>query len=41
VAGDPEATSSSFSAFWDGLQIFVSTHVEFGFTKFTFDVVGD
>ncbi|QPF93845.1 beta strand repeat-containing protein [Bradyrhizobium commune] len=41
VAGDPEATSSSFSVFWDGAQIYGSTHVEFGFTKFTFDVVGD
>ncbi|KJC34220.1 hypothetical protein UB31_39195 [Bradyrhizobium sp. LTSP849] len=41
VAGDPDASSSSFSVFWDGAQILASTHVEFGFTKFTFDVVGD
>ncbi|WP_051462652.1 VCBS domain-containing protein [Bradyrhizobium sp. URHA0013] len=41
VAGDAEATSSSFSVFWDGVQIHGATQEALGFTKFTFDVVGD
>jgi len=40
VAGDPDATTSSFSAFWDGAQILGSTQEALGFTKYTFDVVG-
>ena len=40
VAGDPDASSTSFSAFWDGAQILGSTQEALGFTKYTFDVVG-
>ena len=40
VAGDPDASSSSFSVFWDGAQILGSTQEALGFTKYTFDVVG-
>jgi VCBS repeat-containing protein len=41
VAGDAEATSSSFSVFWDGVQIHGATQEALGFTTYTFDVVGD
>jgi VCBS repeat-containing protein len=41
VAGDPDASSDSFKAFWDGSQILGQTDVAGGFTKYTFDVVGD
>jgi VCBS repeat-containing protein len=41
VAGDAEASSTSFSAYWDGVQILAQTDVALGFTKYTFDVVGD
>ncbi len=37
----PKRHPSSFSVFWDGVQILGSSQVELGFTKFTFDVVGD
>lgn len=40
VAGDAEASSSAFSVFWNGAQIYGSSEVAFGLTKFTFDVVG-
>ena len=41
VAGDPDASSDSFTAFWDGTQILGQTDVAGGFTKYTFDVIGD
>jgi VCBS repeat-containing protein len=41
VGGDPDATSTSFTAFWDGAQILSLTGVPLGFTHYTFDVVGD
>jgi VCBS repeat-containing protein len=40
VAGDPEG-DSSITASWDGTQIFAQTDPTPGFTKYTFDVVGD
>lgn len=41
VAGDGEATATSFNAYWDGAQILAQSHVALGFTTYTFDVVGD
>lgn len=41
VAGDADASTTSFTAFWDGVQILTDTNVAQGFTRFTFDVVGD
>ena len=41
VAGDPDASATSFNAYWDGVQILSQTNVASGFTKYTFDVVGD
>lgn len=41
VAGDPESTATAFTASWDGMQLVAETSVAAGFTKFTFDVVGD
>jgi VCBS repeat-containing protein len=41
VAGDPDASTTSFNAFWDGVQILAQTNVALGFTKYTFDVTGD
>jgi len=41
VAGDPDSSSTSFTAYWDGAPIAAETDVVPGFTKFTFDVVGD
>jgi len=41
VAGDPESTSTAFTAYWDGTPLVAETAVAAGFTKFTFDVVGD
>jgi len=41
VAGDPDASATSFNAYWDGVQILAQTDVASGFTKYTFDVVGD
>ena len=41
VAGDPEASSSSLSVFWDGEQIFGQSNVAAGFTHYTFDVVSE
>jgi VCBS repeat-containing protein len=40
VAGDAEG-QSSITASWDGAQIFAQTDPTPGFTKYTFDVVGD
>jgi VCBS repeat-containing protein len=41
VNGDPEATSTSLSVFWDGALVLGTTDVQLGFTRYTFDVVGD
>ena len=41
VAGDAEASSHSLQVFWDGAQISRQTDVTAGFTKYTFDLVGD
>src|ERR1043165_5907429 len=52
VAGDPDATgpnpddpgappSTSFTAYWDGSAVLAQTDVTLGFTRYTFDVVGD
>jgi VCBS repeat-containing protein len=41
VAGDPDATSSGLNVFWDGAQILGQADPGLGFTKYTFDVVGD
>ena len=41
VAGDADASSSSLQVFWDGAQILSQTDVALGFTKYTFDLVGD
>ena len=41
VAGDPEASSTSFSAFWDGVPILSLSDVALGLHGYTFDVVGD
>ncbi|MEA2939787.1 MAG: hypothetical protein QOD09_316, partial [Bradyrhizobium sp.] len=41
VAGDIDASSSSLQVFWDGAQILSQTDVTPGFTKYTFDLVGD
>jgi VCBS repeat-containing protein len=41
VGGDADASSSSFTAFWDGAPILTLTNVPLGFTHYTFDVVGD
>ena len=41
VDGDPEASTTSFSAFWDGVQIFSQNDVSLGFHQYTFDLVGD
>jgi VCBS repeat-containing protein len=41
VAGDIDASSSSLQVFWDGAQILNQTNVAGGFTKYTFDLVGD
>jgi VCBS repeat-containing protein len=42
VAGDPESSSNSFIASWDGTQILaLNDHQSGGFTHYTFDVVGD
>jgi len=41
VSGDSEATATSFTAYWDGIQILAQADVVPGFTKYTFDVVGD
>jgi VCBS repeat-containing protein len=41
AAGDADTNSESLSVFWDGAQIFAQTDVALGFTKYTFDVVGD
>ncbi|HEV7880470.1 VCBS domain-containing protein [Bradyrhizobium sp.] len=41
VAGDAEASASSLQVFWDGAQILSQTDVTLGFTKYTFDLVGD
>jgi VCBS repeat-containing protein len=41
VAGDGGATTDSLHVFWDGAQILAQTDVAFGFTKYTFDLVGD
>ncbi len=41
VAGDADANSSSLQVFWDGAQILSQTDVTPGFTKYTFDLVGD
>jgi VCBS repeat-containing protein len=41
VAGDADASSSSLQVFWDGATILSQTDVTPGFTKYTFDLVGD
>ena len=41
VAGDPDATSSGIQVFWDGTEILGQSDPGLGFTKYTFDVVGD
>jgi VCBS repeat-containing protein len=41
VAGDSDASSSSLQVFWEGAQILSQTDVALGFTKYTFDLVGD
>ncbi|MEA2881304.1 MAG: hypothetical protein QOH32_523 [Bradyrhizobium sp.] len=41
VAGDPEGNGTSFTAYWDGAQLLTQTNLAAGFTKYTFDVVGD
>ncbi len=41
VAGDADASSDSLTVFWDGAQILSQTDVALGFTKYTFDLVGD
>jgi VCBS repeat-containing protein len=41
VAGDVDASTDSLTVFWDGAQILSQTDVAGGFTKYTFDLVGD
>jgi VCBS repeat-containing protein len=42
IAGDPESSgTTSFEAFWDGIQLVSTTNVAVGFTHYSFDVVGD
>ncbi|MEA2888363.1 MAG: hypothetical protein QOD11_2723 [Bradyrhizobium sp.] len=41
VAGDSDASTSSLQVFWDGATILSQTDVTPGFTKYTFDLVGD
>jgi VCBS repeat-containing protein len=41
VAGDPEGEGSSLNVYWDGAQILSQTDLGPGFTKYTFDLVGD
>jgi VCBS repeat-containing protein len=41
VAGDADASTDSLTVFWDGAQILAQTDVALGFTKYTFDLVGD
>ncbi|WP_375413869.1 beta strand repeat-containing protein [uncultured Bradyrhizobium sp.] len=41
VAGDPDASTDSLTVYWDGAQILAQTDVALGFTKYTFDLVGD
>jgi VCBS repeat-containing protein len=41
VAGDADASTDSLTVFWDGAQILSQTDVAGGFTKYTFDLVGD
>ena len=41
VAGDAESSSTSFTAYWDGAVLVAESAVVGGFTKYTFDVVGD
>jgi VCBS repeat-containing protein len=41
VAGDIDASATSLQVYWDGAQILSQTDVAGGFTKYTFDLVGD
>ena len=41
VAGDSEASATSFNVYWDGAQILSQVNVAPGFHTYTFDVVGD
>jgi VCBS repeat-containing protein len=41
VAGDPDASSNSLQVYWENAQILSQTDVALGFTKYTFDLVGD
>jgi VCBS repeat-containing protein len=41
VAGDSEASGTSFKVFWDGVQLLAQTDVSAGFTKYTFDTFPD
>jgi VCBS repeat-containing protein len=41
VAGDIDASTDSLTVFWDGAQILAQTDLAGGFTKYTFDLVGD
>ena len=41
VAGDAGGGNESFTASWAGAQLVSTTDLAFGFTKYTFDVLGD
>lgn len=41
VAGDAGGGNESFTASWAGAQLVSTTDLAFGFTKYTFDVIGD
>jgi VCBS repeat-containing protein len=41
VAGDVDATADALAVSWDGTTILSQTDVAGGFTKYTFDLVGD
>jgi VCBS repeat-containing protein len=41
VAGDGDASTDALQVYWDGAQILAQSNVTLGFTKYTFDLVGD
>jgi VCBS repeat-containing protein len=41
VAGDADASTDSLNVFWDGAQILSQTDMALGFTKYTFNLLGD
>ncbi|MDP3074816.1 VCBS domain-containing protein [Bradyrhizobium sp.] len=41
VAGDVEASSSTFTVLWDGVPVLALTNFTGGFTHYSFDVIGD